>query len=116
MAQNLFSQFAIGNVVCGLQPPAYPPVGTQQHNAAGQLQSLVDVGRDQHDGDPELCGEVGQPGPQIPPDCGVQGAERFIEQQQAGPGGNSPDDRDTLRLPAGDLVGVLLSPPLQVEA
>ena len=62
--------------------------------------------RDENGGDFLHLVELAQPAAQVAADDGVEGAERLVEQQNAGLAGQRPGQRDALALAAGELCGI----------
>ena len=73
-----------------------------------ELQRLLLVVGDEEARDAELAVELVEPAAQVLADARVEGAERLVEQQDAGLGGERAGEGHALALPAGELVGVAL--------
>ena len=68
-----------------LDPPA-----VEHHDLVGDLEGLLLVVGDEQARDVDLVVEPAEPGAQLLADLGVEGAERLVEEQHLGPGGQGP--------------------------
>ena len=74
--------------------------GFQQNDAGGEQQGFAQVVGDENDGFAEAAGEGAELALKLGPGNGIEGAERFIHQQDRGICGKSAGDADALTLPS----------------
>ena len=87
------------------RPGLLDPALVHDRHLIGDFERLLLIVRDQDAGDADLLMEAPQPLPQFQADLGVQSAERLVEQQHLGLGGQRPRQGDALPLAARKLCG-----------
>jgi hypothetical protein len=87
----------------------------EDDDAVADFHRLLLVVGDEDRGDVEIVVEADQPFAQFLADLGVDGAERFVEEEDAGLGGEGAGDGHALPLSAGQLVGKAPLESLEVE-
>jgi hypothetical protein len=85
------------------------------HDLVRDLQGLILVVRDENTGHMQLVVEIAQPGPQLFPYLGVECAEWLVQQQDFGFHGQGAGEGDPLALAAGELAGIALGEPLELN-
>jgi hypothetical protein len=76
---------------------------------------LLLVVRHDHGGGVRLVVETPKPFAQFGPHAGIQRAERFVEQQHRRVDGERPGEAHPLALPAGELRGIAVRKPLELD-
>jgi hypothetical protein len=90
------------------------PLG-EDDDAVGDLHGFLLIVRDEDGGDVEFVMEGDKPFAEFLPDFGVDGAERLVEEQHTGFGGEGTGDGDALALAAGELVRVAVIETFEAE-
>ena len=76
----------------------------QEHDAVGEERCFAEIVRDQHHGFPQRLKDAPEVVLEFGADEGVEGAERFVEQQRGGVEHQRPHQSDALALSAGQLI------------
>ena len=91
------------------------PALIHHHDPIGHLHGLLLVVGHDHGGDVHFIVEIAQPGPQLLTDLGIEGAERFIQQQHARLHRKGPGQGNPLALAAGELGWEAAAVALQLD-
>ena len=78
------------------------PTPVDRHHAIVERRGFFDVVSDQHRGEPGALPGLLDEGLHLDPGQGVEGPERFVQQQEAGVAGDGPGQRNPLLLAPGE--------------
>ena len=86
------------------------PALVHEHDLVGDLHRLLLVVRDEDRRHVHLVVQAAEPGAQVLPNAGVEGAERLVEQEHLGLDRKRAREGHALALPARELRGVVVGP------
>ncbi len=84
-------------------------------DAVGHFERLLLVVSDEDAGDVQIVMQAAQPAAEFLAHLGIEGAERFVEQEDARLDGEGAGERDALALAAGQLVRIAVAEPIELN-